>query len=177
MISTADISPCGRYRWTLRRAWGSGPTLAWVMLNPSTADAHADDPTIRKCIGFAKRLGYAKIIVANVCPLRETSPSAMVRDVDTIPPEVWRSNREAVDLAIREAKATIVAWGNHVERRPTLLQEAESIRARHHSLQALRFNAGGQPAHPLMLPYACSPAWFRAESQDVESGDTEGGES
>ena len=51
----ANISPCGRYRYTLSRTWGDARPLAFVMLNPSTADANVDDPTIRRCIGFAER--------------------------------------------------------------------------------------------------------------------------
>ena len=56
--SGAIISACGQYRYHLWRRWDELlPTMVWVMLNPSTADATEDDPTIRRCIGFAKREG------------------------------------------------------------------------------------------------------------------------
>ena len=58
IIKTAAISDCGTYRYSLTREWAEGPRLLFVMLNPSTADAEADDPTIRKCIGYAQREGF-----------------------------------------------------------------------------------------------------------------------
>jgi hypothetical protein len=44
---SAVLSVDGLYRYRLSRAWGRGPSLAFIMLNPSTADAGIDDPTIR----------------------------------------------------------------------------------------------------------------------------------
>lgn len=58
----ADISPCGAYRYTLWRRWGDGRVLTVIGLNPSTADATQDDPTIRRCIGFARREGCAGLV-------------------------------------------------------------------------------------------------------------------
>ena len=71
---SAIISPCGRYRYRLDRRWGDGRTMGFIMLNPSTADAENDDPTIRRCIGFAKREGCDAIAVVNLYALREGRP-------------------------------------------------------------------------------------------------------
>lgn len=73
----ATISPDGQYRYDLGRRWGEGPLLAFVMLNPSTADAEVDDPTIRRCVGFAKREGCGGIIVRNLFAFRTPSPKAL----------------------------------------------------------------------------------------------------
>jgi len=73
----AVISDCGTYRYALARYWGPGPELAFVMLNPSTADASVDDPTIRRCMGFARRENLGGIVVANLFALRATDPSAL----------------------------------------------------------------------------------------------------
>jgi hypothetical protein len=73
----AVISDCGGYRYALSRYWEPGPVLAFVMLNPSTADATLDDPTIRRCMGFARREALAGIMVANLFALRSTDPSVL----------------------------------------------------------------------------------------------------
>lgn len=62
----ASISDCGRYRYALHRWWGDGARLIFVMLNPSTADANVDDPTIRRCVGFARSLGFDGLGVFNL---------------------------------------------------------------------------------------------------------------
>lgn len=78
MMRSAYISKCGLYRYSLTRIWAcTGNLLVFVMLNPSTADAETDDPTIRRCINFAKRDGYAGIKVINLNPYRSTDPSAL----------------------------------------------------------------------------------------------------
>ena len=77
--SFADISPDGLYRYTLGRTWGDGDTCVFIMLNPSVADAESDDPTIRRCRGFAEALGCGSLLVANLYAYRAcllyTSPS------------------------------------------------------------------------------------------------------
>src|SRR4051812_5648202 len=75
MIKTATISDCGTYRYRLGRSWEpSMPRLGFVMLNPSVASADIDDPTIRRCIGFAQRLGFGSIDVGNLFAYRATKP-------------------------------------------------------------------------------------------------------
>ncbi len=75
--SWAEISPCGRYRYRLGRAWGPAPrTMMFVMLNPSTADAYEDDPTIRRCVSFAKREGCTGIDVVNLSSAAPLVPYA-----------------------------------------------------------------------------------------------------
>lgn len=86
--SGAVISPCGEYRYRLWRQWEPcQPSMVWVMLNPSTADASQDDPTIRRCIGFAKREGFGGIDVLNVFALRATDPDALLTHRDPFGPE------------------------------------------------------------------------------------------
>ena len=89
----AVISKCGAYRYSLTRKWSDAPLLSFVMLNPSTADAKEDDPTIRRCIGFARREGAGGLIVANLYALRSSSPEALWAARDPIGPQNrrWRS--------------------------------------------------------------------------------------
>lgn len=78
MERAAEFSGCGRYRYSLRRRWADGgPPACWIMLNPSTADAEKDAPTIRRCIGFSKAWGHNALVVVNLFALRSTDPTAL----------------------------------------------------------------------------------------------------
>lgn len=91
MTSAAIISTCGTYRYTLHRSIPS--VLRWVkpclfvMLNPSTADATKDDPTIRRCVGFAKREGCTGMTVVNLFALRATDPAELAKHADPFGPD------------------------------------------------------------------------------------------
>ena len=95
MKSDAVISDCGKYRYRLTRKWGYGRPCGFIMLNPSTADALHDDPTIRRCVGFAKAWGCGALIVVNLFAVRATSPREMMRADDPVGPE----NKEHVQRA------------------------------------------------------------------------------
>ncbi len=91
MTGSAVLSECARYRYRLDRAWerddhGLG-TVTWVMLNPSTADADVDDPTIRRCIGFSKAWGYNALTVVNLFAWRATSPRDLCAVEDPVGPD------------------------------------------------------------------------------------------
>src|SRR5579859_2539321 len=69
-IRSATFSPCRRYRYRLERVLGPGPVLQVIGLNPSTADEVADDPTVRRCKGFARHWGFGRLILTNLFGLR-----------------------------------------------------------------------------------------------------------
>src|SRR5947199_273854 len=83
MVTDAVLSPCGEFRYLRKRQWGpltvgkKPALLGFLMLNPSTADAAKDDPTIRRCIGFGKQLDYDGIIVANLFAYRSPHPEML----------------------------------------------------------------------------------------------------
>lgn len=56
-------------RFWLKRAWGAGPLITWIMCNPSDADATRDDPTMRRVIEFSLAWGYGSCVVINIIPL------------------------------------------------------------------------------------------------------------
>lgn len=102
--SYAVLSPCKLYRYQLGRRWSEGPALGFVMLNPSTADAYVNDPTIRRCIGFARRDGFAGIVVTNLFAWRATDPRELRDAVDPVGP--------GCDKYIEEMPGDVViAWG------------------------------------------------------------------
>src|ERR1700755_2395175 len=109
LSQAAHISSCGRYRYMLERVWSEGNnSLLIVGLNPSTADALLDDPTIRRCVGFAKGLGYGGLLMGNLFAARSTSPSALTGFEDPVGPE-----NDAWLLKLQHrAHATVAAWGN-----------------------------------------------------------------
>jgi len=159
--SSAVISNDGRYRYRLARMWDAEkPTLAWVMLNPSTADETEDDPTVRRCIGYAKDWGYGSIAVGNLFALRATDPS----ELDDDPNPIGEKNDFHLRKIANEAAKVVVAWGasysgnglGEVRRTyvTTLLEEETG------EVFALDTTKDGHPVHPLYQPSDADPAVY-----------------
>lgn len=108
----ATISACGHYRYDLWRRWGPGEARAYVMLNPSIADATLNDPTIVRCINFAKRDGFDAITVRNLFAYRTPSPiilkDAFKRGLNVVGPE---NDGWLRDLVLSGHKSIVAAWG------------------------------------------------------------------
>ena len=85
--SGATFSPCRRYRYTLWRQWDERPPATFIMLNPSTADETANDPTVERCQRRAQAMGYGGVRVANIFALRSTDPRALYTAEDPVGPE------------------------------------------------------------------------------------------
>lgn len=109
--SDAVLSPCGAYRYVLSRRWGDGPPAIFVMLNPSTADAREDDPTIRRCLGFARAWGAGRLSVVNLFALRSTDPRALLPHADPIGPDNDRVLARTAAAAARSGGKLVAAWG------------------------------------------------------------------
>lgn len=153
IISGAKISDCGLYRYLLIRTWGSsGPHLPFIMLNPSTADHHADDPTIRRCMAFARREGAAGIIVANLYAFRATKPAALKTATVAVGPENHQVLAELARSAVEAGTSIVCAWGAHqlVDAQAPIV--AATLRQHGASLQCLGLTGAGKPRHPLFLP-------------------------
>lgn len=155
MLKTARLSNCGTYRYHLTRYWGAGPALLFVMLNPSTADDKLDDPTIRKCIGFAERNGCDGIEVVNLFAFRATDPRELKRAGYPVGPEnngIIRS--KATEVAERGGRV-VCAWGANARGLERADDVVDFLVDDGHDLYALRLLDSRTPAHPLMLPYSC----------------------
>src|SRR4029079_19593153 len=106
----AVMSPCGRYRYRLTRVWDeSRPAVCWVMLNPSTADAVKDDPTIRRGSSFSWSWGAGGLVVVNLFAFRATNPADLLDAPDPVGPE----NDAHVRDAAKGAGLVMAAWGVH----------------------------------------------------------------
>ena len=142
----------GRYRFTLWRALPDGRgRVLFIKLNPSTADAPQGDPTNRRCIGFARAWGFARMDVVNLFALRSTHPADLRRARDPI----GDRNDRTIAAAARRADLVVAAWGVHgalaARDRAVLALLADR------PLHCLGVTRAGHPRHPLYLPAATRP--------------------
>lgn len=149
---SALISPCGTYRYWLHRRWDDRELLYWIMLNPSTADAMKDDPTIRKCIGFAKLNGYGGIAVGNLFAYRATDPRELILCRGFVEP-VGPDN-DAQIKGIPTDRDVVCAWGLFPYIHPSLHWRTRVVRellANHRTFCVKRTE--DRPWHPLYVKY------------------------
>ncbi len=147
----ANFSRCRRYRYTLWRRWSeTGPLVMMIGLNPSTADARHDDPTIRRCIRFARDWGGAGLLMVNLFAFRATYPSVLKAETDPVGPrnDLW------IRRMASQSQLRVAAWGNHGVFMDRAGQIQRMLRGK---LSVLRETGAGQPAHPLYLPAHLEP--------------------
>jgi hypothetical protein len=148
--ASAIISDCGRYRYRLTRQWSDQPALPFVRLNPSTADAEVNDPTIRRCMNFAMRDYFGGIVVVNIFAFRATDPADLLNAQDPHGPEnddaLWRVAHEAVIDNV----PIVCAWGAHgmhdADTRVIQILKREGAR-----LRCFELTKHGHPRHPLYI--------------------------
>jgi hypothetical protein len=154
----AVFSSCRTYRYALWRDWSglfvprdiSERMVAFIGLNPSTADETNDDPTIRRCINFAKAWGFGSLCMVNLFAYRSTDPQHMLAVEDPVGPE-----NDAWLEKIRDAAGLVVAaWGTHGVHNDRDSQVRKLFGDR---LHYLKLNSKGQPGHPLYLPSHLTP--------------------
>lgn len=155
---TAVFSGCGRYRYLLARQLpGNGGICLFIMLNPSTADAQRDDPTITRCKAFAGLWGMSELRVVNLFGLVTSDPRQLALAHDPVGP----GNDEVLVSQLRESGTVIAAWGNcgslggRSDRARRLM--AESGASAYH----LGLNISGEPRHPLYVNRSTVPSPLR----------------
>jgi hypothetical protein len=151
----AVISGDGLYRYTLARWWESDVEfLTFVMLNPSTADAEQDDPTIRRCVGFARSLGYGGVMVVNLYAYRATKPADLWKADE--PTGGQRNDDLLIELGMqaRHGRPLIAAWGANAK--PERVAQVLAFPG-WDKVRALGVTKAGAPRHPLYLPATASP--------------------
>lgn len=151
---SAVISDDGVWRYELRRRWGTGPEVGWVMLNPSTADASKDDPTIKRCMAFTESWGYRAMRVVNLTAFRSTDPKKLrVLRGRTLDATRGPENERYVSAAVAECELLVAAWGGS-HRGILVLPPRMLVRPLFESGRAkcLGTTLQGDPNHPLYLP-------------------------
>lgn len=157
----AIFSDCEQYRYQLWREWDDRlPSICFLMLNPSTADEQANDPTIARCETRAVEMKYGRLDVVNLFPWRATDPDQLSQAVDPIGP-VNKADGAIVD-AVDCASIVICAWGAHTaaDTRAADVLRMLQITGMTGKLYHLGLNQDGSPKHPLYIAMKTKPKRF-----------------
>jgi hypothetical protein len=159
VIATAVISECGNYRYSLTRIWDhSKPKVMFIMLNPSTADANNDDPTIRRCICFAKSWGFGGLYVCNLFAFRATKPTDLLEADNPFGDQnIWHIRKLS-----NEVDTIVCAWGNKLILNKILKNQNpyKLLDFAWQKLHYLELSKDETPKHPLYLRGDISPTRF-----------------
>ena len=148
--SGAVFSDCRKYRYALWRMWDANKPLVMIIgLNPSTADETGNDPTITRCISFARSWRYGAVCVTNLFGFRATAPSELKAYHDPI----GKENDAWVHEMAKEAAIKVAAWGNHGK----FLNRSVDFLSSLDQLHFIQMNKSGEPAHPLYLKAELKP--------------------
>lgn len=168
---TALFDATGGYRYSLGRRWQvpgqaiatPAPEVAFIMLNPSRADADCDDPTLRACLQFAQRWAYHSMVVVNLFGYCTAHPAELKKVDDPVGPE----NDHHLMAAVARSHKVVLAWGNEGGLKGRDRTVLNRIQAHAAKLTYLQLNRSGQPRHPLYVrrdrplspypPYAAYP--------------------
>lgn len=159
---SAVLSPCGTYRYLLRRWWSEKitSTVCWIMLNPSTADASIDDPTIKRCIHFSRAWGYGGMVVVNLFPYRSPSPEKCREwaDWESSGPDwgirdtIHYRNQPLIEKIAKESTLVVAAWGAgewYQQFAEHVAEEIQSNEAPWPNIYCLGLSKSGTPKHPM----------------------------
>lgn len=143
-MSNAILDSSGTYRYWLIRVWDEClPHVCFCMLNPSSANAATDDPTISRCIGFAKAWGCGSLSVVNLFAYRATSP----KELKLVPDPIGLFNYHFVQQASQQAAITVAAWGIHGGQ----LHQDQIVLSMLKNPSCLGLTSAGHPKHPLYV--------------------------
>lgn len=153
MEKKAIISKDKIYRYKLSRTWDSTkPTILFIGLNPSIANENVDDPTITRCINFAKDWGYGTLLMANLFAFRSTYP----KDIYLIDDPIGKDNDHYLLECVTQSDLIVACWGNN----GTYMNREKVITELVPNLYCLQKNKNGTPHHPLRLPRNIDPVPF-----------------
>jgi hypothetical protein len=142
---------------------GNGGVVNFIMLNPSTADDQFDDPTIRRCVGFAKRWGYCGLVVTNLFAYRATDPKDLKALLNTnggLRMAVGEENASHLDREAKMAHAVVCAWGDNCSMLPGRAKDV-TLMLRFFDLYCIRLSKTGNPVHPVREAYTDAPVLWK----------------
>jgi hypothetical protein len=167
MSGGAWFSDDERYRYALLRTLDydlfdgayRDETVNFIMLNPSTATAGVDDPTIRRCIGYARAWGFGSLMVTNLFAYRATDPKDLKRATDPVGPE----NDEYIRKTAQGSQLVVAAWGSHGVHQGRDAAVRRLFEEMGVPLMCLTTTKAGHPGHPLYLRADLRPIHFIAQ--------------
>lgn len=143
----AHFSACRTWRYRLERRWSEGELCGFILLNPSTADETKNDPTIRRCIAFAKAWGFGGLVLGNIFALRSTDPKGLYSHSDPIGVE----NDAFLGRIASETRTLVCGWGVHGAFQERGDYVKWLLRRNGVTPMALKVTAEGHPGHPLYI--------------------------
>jgi len=165
MEETAIFSRCRTWRYTLNRRWSEATRVVFLLCNPSTADEAQDDPTLRRCRGFAQSWGYGGLTILNLFAIRGTDPRILARVEDPVGPE----NDAIILRTLEDCQLLVCAWGcgghmkGELRKRPATVVSMIRSRFPYLAIGCLGYTADGTPRHPLMLKSSTTIQYFEVK--------------
>lgn len=151
-MSGAKFSECGKYRYVLWRKWDEDkPLIAFIGLNPSTANATTDDPTIRRVVGFAKLWGFGGVCMLNLFAIVSPDPKVLTTVKDPV-----GDNDQWLSMFGSLVDTVVFAWGSFKEAK----ERAAIVSKMFPNAICLKKSAAGNPWHPLYVPANVEPIYF-----------------
>lgn len=150
MKGSAKFSEDRSYRYVLGRNWSDceiPASITYIMLNPSTASATKNDPTIHQCMKFAAREEYDAIWVVNLFAWRSPQPSVLREVPDPVGPE----NDKWILWAVKQSPRIVLAWGNNGKYFPERIRQVRKLLKHRRPLHSLGTTGAGFPRHPARL--------------------------
>jgi hypothetical protein len=179
-LSSAEISDCQQYRYRLGRLWGDGDSVCFIGLNPSTADAVADDPTVRRWSHFARAWGRDGFIAVNIFPFRSSSPAECRRwargetDIFTAYERVGAAdyNARRIHETLTDVNLAVACWGAGNWDHEYAEQVLSRANAAGHDIYVFGLTAHGHPIHPMArgkhrVPDDAKPVLWRPARQET----------
>ena len=152
--SGAKFSECNNYRYAIWRLWDEAlPTVMFVSLNPSIADHKREDPTLIRCINFARSWGYGSLSIGNLFAGISSDP----KNMRLMPDPVGKDNDFWLQKMAGIADLKVAAWGNHGNH----LNRASEVFEMLTPMFCIKINKSGQPSHPLYLRASLKPKLFK----------------
>lgn len=136
----AKFSECGRYRYWLKRQWSDKPMAMCIGLNPSTADATDDDPTIGALKRLLEPLGFGGVYMCNLFAWISSEPE----DLRTTPNPIG-DNDEWLDIISGHCQHVVFAWGSFKQAD----YRAKKIALKFPDAYVFGMTAHRKPLHPL----------------------------
>lgn len=159
MMKSATLSPCMKYRYSLSRVWNyDKPIYGFIGVNPSTADAIKDDPTVKKWIGFTERWDGGGFHVCNAFGYRATD----VNELKTVEDPIGEDNMVFVENIMDQCDIIVPCWGNKTKVPKVLWNQFDVIHSlldqySHKPIMCFGTNKSGCPKHPAYLSYEKTP--------------------